>query len=254
MRKKSDDLISFEPTTNHSRRDSLGGESKISNEGHRRWRLSLTALGRDESSAHSHSLSKRRHGSEPPFSPGRSSPLSTRSPLQSIGLKKRARGASNNSEDGQSSALESSDGGRRLQNDQSHSHKRSRFHLSLDLKAAEDSKSRDPGPLSIKDLRTDALPIEKDAMKSKSLHPEQDGIKTNGNNEPPRASTLLVPSAGQHKRGQAGLPQHADALKRHLRVSLPTPLRSSLNKTAAQNARNDHREQSLESAYIRKRE
>lgn len=258
MRRKSDDLISFEPTTNHSRRASIGADSKISNEGHRRrWRHSLTVVSKDESSPQGSMQSKQRHGTESLHAPGRSSPLSTRSHLRNIPLKKRIRDATHNSEEGQSSALDSSDGPRQAQDDQSNNRrerKRSRFHLSLDIKSAEDGTRDGAGPLSITDLRTDALPAESLPKKSKSLPAD----KEKRENDTRESLDLQIDDSPFNKTRQEmrqiELRRHALAMKRRQRVSLPSSLHSSLTKAAAKNAQNDQQEQALKVAYGRKKE
>lgn len=170
VRRKSDDLISFEPMV-HSRRSSGGTDSRVSVDTQlKRWRQSLVGRVDPETSSQSSMVSRKRNDSveQPSMQTGRSSPISSRSPLHSLGIKKRTQSTPLDSDDGRSSAGDSMvERGKEIREPEekqmkkvSREGKRSRFHLSLDLKSTQGSldDSRYPSAtLSISDLRTDAL-------------------------------------------------------------------------------------------------
>lgn len=156
IRRRSEDHVSFGPAI-HSRRDSAGADSRYSADVQPRgWRHSFTGRTNDSSAQSSEKGRQRKESVELPSS--RASPVSTRSPLQNFGgIRKRTRLASRNSEEGQSSNVDSVEEHEPEGKKQDQDRKRSRFHLSLDIRgphgSADDLRE---SPITIDDFRTDA--------------------------------------------------------------------------------------------------
>ena len=169
MRQKSDDLVSFEPLV-YSRRDSIGTESRASVDTQlKRWRQSLAGkVPPDSPSPRSSVQSRPRQESVDltNIQTGQSSPINTRNPLRALGIKGRPLPTPYHSDDGHSSAADSGNdiirdavkkgdkGGKKSGNEA----KRSRFHLSLDLRSAQvssESVKQLKAPISFTELRTD---------------------------------------------------------------------------------------------------
>ena len=258
MRKKSDDLISFEPMV-QSGRNSIAGESRNSAENRfRQWRHSLSAVANESSSPHgslqSHvpSVSVEQHSQPEP-----SSTLGGGAgPLQNVVLKRRAHQVTLHSDDGGHSSpgdsLSESYTGNGDKPKRGHDRKRSRFHLSLDLKAGqsstEDMKRRSvPPSLLMSELRTDALD-EARLTKSMSLPSSQ--------REAPLASTESALSPKRHLSSPnvIDFAQHGQTFpRRRTRVSLPSSLRST-SKLASPSQRPDIHDMELNIEYARKKE
>ena len=155
MRRRSEDQVSLEPTV-QSRRDSVGSDSRHSTEAQtRKWRKSFAGYTHDSSAQSSMKSRQRKESAE--LSSSRASPVSTRSPLQNfVGIRKRTRLGSRNSDDGQSSNVDSIEEHDPIGKKQDE-RKRSRFHLSLDIRGPHGSADDlHESPLTIDDLRTDA--------------------------------------------------------------------------------------------------
>ncbi|KAI5121170.1 hypothetical protein M0805_007167 [Coniferiporia weirii] len=252
MRRKSDDLISFEPIV-HSRRDSVGTDSRISVDTQlRRWRHSLTGKVNADTSPQSSLKSRPRNESlELPNAKG--SPVNTRSPLQNFGAKKRGRSTPQNSDDGHSSAVDSiMEGYKGHEGDnankrQGHERKKSRFHLPHQkaAHASVDEMKLSSAPLSITDLRTDARPA-----KGFGLAAEDDAETSIEAIESflPSKRQLSSPIVLNSVRGSS------DRKKKVARLSLPAAFQTPHAKRVKSDKRTEPQDHALRIEYIRKKE
>ncbi|KAH8119878.1 hypothetical protein DFH11DRAFT_1499342 [Phellopilus nigrolimitatus] len=256
MRRKSDDLISFEPMI-HSRRSS---DSRISVETQlRRWRNSFAGGKTNADGSSQSSLKSRRRieSVEFPTAANRTSPTAMRSPLQNVSLKKQGPPTPQNSDDGHSSAIDSLSEGRkaRVRDDRAMKkhdgeRKRSRFHLSLDLRSASMDDIKYPtaassGPLSFADLRTDAL----QPTKNLSLPTANEARASTGTLDP-----LALPNRQDPPSIVLNSVRTPDPRK-GLRLALPPSFHhSSTSKGKVNKKRSEAQDHALHVEYTRKKE
>ncbi|THH09613.1 hypothetical protein EW145_g1894 [Phellinidium pouzarii] len=250
-RRKSDDLISFEPIV-HSRRDSVGTDSRASIETHlRRWGHSLTGRTNVDASPQS-SLKDRSQNASLELPSTKVSPVNARSPLQNFGMRKRARRTPQNSDDGHSSAVDSTlEVRNEHQRDnsttgkQERERRKGRFHLSLDLKNAQGSMDvmKTPAALSITDLRTDAQPF-----KGLSLLVEGEAGRSS------EAVASLSPPRPKLSYSTAPNSTRKSEQKKASRLSLPPTFRTSSVKRVKPEKRMDVQDHALRADYTRKKE
>ncbi|EJD03634.1 uncharacterized protein FOMMEDRAFT_166988 [Fomitiporia mediterranea MF3/22] len=256
--RKSDELLSFEPLS-HSRRDSVGADSRASVDTQlKRWRQSLLHRADNEVSSEGSVRSRRRTGSleQGNGQTGQNSSANSRSPLHSLGIKRRSNTMQVNSDEGQSSAADSmidrskeSTLSKDVPKKPGRESRRSRFPLSLDLRSAQpsfiESKQR-PGTLSIDELRTDvstpnksqSLPVGKEGRATPSVDPF-DGRPTPNNQ---LASPIALDSV-----------RKPDRRKTH-RVSLPPAFQTPKTRRSRSNTRTEAQNHALQVEYTRKKE
>ena len=252
MRRKSDDRLSFEPLVRSRRGSADATSSRASADAQsRRWRNSLGATEERESLEQNEGRRSRRQTTSSDQHKSRSghgSPLTRRS-LQTFGVKKRSLQSLANSD-----VDKSSGGEMRERSDTRNRHpsdpKRSRFHLSLDLRSAQspidDEKHHRMPSFTLADLRTDVNASSNASKKSQTLPtPHLDAsISQETFDRPQKAHTV---DSGLKMTPIKTLNAPAQRL-------LPPPLPSATSRAFRLRKRSEAQERALNTEYRKKKE